>query len=842
MNSMNIRWVIIYLFFFFALIPAHAQSTNQTAKTKIEKELNQLPKRQNPQIDLLETLLLVSRHWDTTIQIKPLRDEIIHLVSEVKQALHGSNQVSNLIKSLRFVIHEKSGYRYTEMVDAKGIPLNREELFLHGMLRTKRGYCMNLSLLYLILGQKLNIPLFGVPLPNHFFVRYEKDNNQINIEATEGGISFPDSFYQQRYLPYSEKGHPYFLKNLNAKKTLGAYFSNIGMVYYQNQKVDQAIFYLQLSTKINPSSIDAQNNLANIYSEQNKFEEAIRHYRQALKTSPGNISTLFNLGLAQQQKGDLQSAIESFIQVVQIDDTFIPAHQKLANLFLNKQNLISSLLHLKLLAKLQPENIQNKINIANAFGKLGQHHLALQSFKSLLNRYPRNVVIQSGLAETYYRMNDLNHAIEQYRYLINQNPDDFKYYIQLGWTYYRANDLSMASAWTIRGLNKSKNKNKERLSTLAMMNLGFYSLLQKKYVNAKKWYKKVLADNPPKIAESVISDIKSYSESQRADLKFFSGWIYFETNQIEKAKTYLQSYLELEKNGEFAEEAKSLLGITSKNITNYLKNTSNLSDQNYLSSEMVLISSGFFKMGLNNSLDDESPEHRVFLDSFYIDKYEVSAKDFAQFLNIRNNVKGYYLDNKFGTLTYNGKFEPRPGLDKFPINNVTWQAASEYCKWKGKRLPSEAEWEKAARGENGNIYPWGNQPPSPRLARYNQTWTKEIKHQVLVSIDSLSEGKSPYGIYNMAGNVKEWVDDWYDREYYKEIDEYANPKGPIGGEFKVVRGGSWRDLKGFIYSSFRNNGNPKSRMDDYGFRCARSTSQNPGLKKLTRHRLPQNAG
>ena len=127
---------------------------------------------------------------------------------------------------------------------------------------------------------------------------------------------------------------------------------------------------------------------------------------------------------------------------------------------------------------------------------------------------------------------------------------------------------------------------------------------------------------------------------------------------------------------------------------------------------MVLISAGFFKMGLNNSLDDESPEHRVFLDSFYIDKYEVSTKDFAEFLNIKNNVKGYYLDNKFGTLIYTGKFEPRPGLDKFPINNVTWRAANEYCKWKDKRLPSEAEWEKAARGENGNAYPWGNQAPS----------------------------------------------------------------------------------------------------------------------------------
>ena len=94
----------------------------------------------------------------------------------------------------------------------------------------------------------------------------------------------------------------------------------------------------------------------------------------------------------------------------------------------------------------------------------------------------------------------------------------------------------------------------------------------------------------------------------------------------------------------------------------------------------------------------------------------------------------------------------------------------------------------------------------------------------------------------MAGNVKEWVDDWYDREYYNEQSEYANPRGPIGGEFKVVRGGSWRDMKGFIYSTFRNSGNPKSRMDDYGFRCAKNAGPASGEKKLTSRVVSRNKG
>ena len=393
-------------------------------------------------------MLLISKHWDPNLQIQPLRQEINNLVSELKK--NSPSDANTIIRSLRNSIHTKAGFGYTDQVDARGIPKNNEELFLHGMLKTKKGYCMNLSLLYLILGQKLNLPLYGVPLPNHFFVRYVKGQIRINIEATELGAPFSDSFYSQRYLTSSEYKSSYFLKILNTKQTLGAYFSNVGMVYYQNKNIERAVFYLQLSTNINPASIDAQNNLANIYSEQNNYKEAIVHYNLALKASVGNFSTLFNLGLAYQENGNFDKAIKSFLQVVQQDSSFIPAHQALANLYLKNNRIISSLLHLKLLAKLQPQILQNKINIAKAFNRLKLHPLAIQTLESLKQKFTGDERIHAGLAETYYRMNDFSHATEQYRYLIDRNPDDLKNYIQLGWTYYRNNELPMAAAWTLR--------------------------------------------------------------------------------------------------------------------------------------------------------------------------------------------------------------------------------------------------------------------------------------------------------------------------------------------------------------------------------------------------------
>ncbi len=822
----------------------------------IETRLLEIQNGGDTQPDLLETLLMVSKHWKPSLDLSPLKKEAGKLTLLVEQKIKGMKNPDDITRVLRAVIHDEEGYGYTDQVDERGVPINPEELFLHGLLNTRKGYCMNLSLLYLIVAQKLAIPLYGVAIPNHFFVRYEREGVRINIETTERGVFYPDTFYQQRLENSGGNENSYFMKNLDARQTLGAYFSNVGMVYYQNRKPEKAVFYLRLSTSINPQSIDAQNNLANIYSELKKPQEAIKHYNLALKADPGNISTLFNLGLVLQESGQSSQAIDAFLQVVQMDRGFLPAHQMLANLYLQDNRIFSSLLHLKILAQIQPMNLQNHLNIVSAYGKMEQQKLVIETLENAQAQFPGHPEIHEGLAEAYYRMENFHQAIVQYRFLIEQNQTKLRNYIQLGWTYYRLDDLPMASVWTLRGMKKSKEAG--RLKSLAQMNLGFYALLQKQYDHAKEWYEKVFSDNPPQVAEGMIKDIEEVpaDSSRRADLQFFKGWIYFKSRQPEKSRSSLQTYLRMEKNGTFSAEARNLLrlliprGGRVKEIF-FENNKSFAVKKSFAAKEipaakenpadMARVPSGFFMMG-SNRLEDESPAHRVYLDSYWIDKYEVSARKFAEFLNAMENAKGYYLANKFGTLRYDGRFHPRPGLENYPVNNVSWNGAAEYCKWKEKRLPTEAEWEKAARGTVAQVYPWGNVSPSNTLARYFQTWTKEESHKVMVPVQALAAGRSPYGLHNMAGNVKEWVSDWYDREYYDERSEYANPEGPIGGEYKVIRGGSWRDMRGFIYSTFRNNGNPSSRMDDYGFRCAKNIVPDSGEKKLTSRAMPLDKG
>jgi formylglycine-generating enzyme required for sulfatase activity len=233
---------------------------------------------------------------------------------------------------------------------------------------------------------------------------------------------------------------------------------------------------------------------------------------------------------------------------------------------------------------------------------------------------------------------------------------------------------------------------------------------------------------------------------------------------------------------------------------------------------MVLVPAGEFTMGSNEGNDHEKPEHKVFLNAYYIDVYEVTVGQYAKFLDAVST----YPPPMWSTMN-------EPPHQNRPVVNVDWEDANNYCKWAGKRLPTEAEWEKAARGTDGRIYPWGNDPPDPSRANYGKEKDKWNKHDALVPVGQLKNGKSPYGVYDLAGNVWEWVNDWYDPDYYA-ASPARNPLGPKSGKFKVMRGGSWdmapenllsarRDLN---IPSTTDSDSPAYRNFNSGFRCAKS--------------------
>jgi sulfatase modifying factor 1 len=248
---------------------------------------------------------------------------------------------------------------------------------------------------------------------------------------------------------------------------------------------------------------------------------------------------------------------------------------------------------------------------------------------------------------------------------------------------------------------------------------------------------------------------------------------------------------------------------------------------------MALIPEGSFWMGrvhfflvdavgwFERDRQDDFPAHKVILDAFFMDKDEITNQEYAKFLEAKPGPKPWHWPA--------GKI-PK-GEEKFPVYNVNWNEASAYCGWAGKRLPTESEWEKAARGGlDKKKFSWGENLGGDAAGEESPASGRGAKGKPPANFNSTGPveiGKyapNGYGLYDMSGNVWEWTNDWYERNYYS-VSPLKNPSGPDHGTYKVFRGGGWNDAdERNLMPSFRNYTDPIERSITIGFRCAKSVN------------------
>ena len=245
---------------------------------------------------------------------------------------------------------------------------------------------------------------------------------------------------------------------------------------------------------------------------------------------------------------------------------------------------------------------------------------------------------------------------------------------------------------------------------------------------------------------------------------------------------------------------------------------------------MVYVPAGTFWMGSDESDPDadyyEKPQHEVYLDAFWIDRTEVTNGQYRQCVQ----AGACSPPQSSGSITRDSYYGDA-SFEDYPVIKVDWEQANAYCEWAGARLPTEAEWEKAARGMDRHIYPWGDTfdgnlvnfcDVNCEFAHKDAAW--DDSHADTAPVGNYPSGASPYGALDMAGNVWEWVADRFAEDYYATSPE-RNPQGPNSGDPRVLRGGSWNNIQRNVRAAYRFLYLPSIASYNVGFRCARSGSE-----------------
>lgn len=390
------------------------------------------------QIDLGTAALIVSESWSDMVAGTKYQQQLDDIATEIRNRLKVKNTPMGVA-----AIPIINDYLFNELkfkaIDKATDPY---DLFLHSVMDRRQGYCLSLSVLYLAIGERLGLPLYGVVVPGHFFVRYDDGKTRFNIEATHQGGIAPDSYYIEQFnVP---KTSTIYMTNLNKRQTLGCFFNNLGNVYKDINNVDQAMASMQWAVYINPSLAESRTNLGNIYLLKNRVDDAIAEYQAATRISPDDSKSHYNLGNAYQKREWFNDAINEYTAAIRLDSNVAEAYLGIGvcyNKLNQPENEIDA--YLKALA-VNPNMYEAMVNIGNVYFNKGDFDAAIEQYSRAVSVNPGNAEIHYHLGVAYFQKGDYANAIKSHLKTVELAPKMADAHYALGLAYYKTADYDLA--------------------------------------------------------------------------------------------------------------------------------------------------------------------------------------------------------------------------------------------------------------------------------------------------------------------------------------------------------------------------------------------------------------
>ena len=454
------------------------------------RSIEQVLRLDEEEIDLATAVLIISEQWNDNVYGRRYISKLDDMAFEIRARLKAKKLRSNyravavineyLFDELRFTPLDSEAY----LTGFKSVcqAANPNDLLLHSVLDRKRGYCLSLSILYLSIGERLGLPLHGVVVPGHFFVRYDDGQVRFNIETTSKGGYADDEHYINKFNVPEANNDSIYMVNLNKMQTLGCFFNNLGNSYNDTGDMETALVALERAVEINPSLAESRTNLGNVYLKKERIEDAIYEYLTALKINPGDARTHNNLGNAYTKRalleaekkpltgrGWLNDAISHYTRSLALNPNYIDAYKNMAIAYCKLEMFAKAQSALRQALALEPKNascynqlgdvhsqrgdfeeaifqykkaLKFKANLAEAhyglgicYNKLGSADDEIQAYKRALAVEPNMAVALINLGNAYFGKQNYDAAIEQYKKAIQIKPDEGTLHYNLGAAY-----------------------------------------------------------------------------------------------------------------------------------------------------------------------------------------------------------------------------------------------------------------------------------------------------------------------------------------------------------------------------------------------------------------------